>query len=404
MRIHAVSIKNYRSLKNIFWEPAGLNVLIGPNGSGKSNLLRALEIMKLAATGPKLAETMLSQGGLSNIAWDRTATEISWTVLAGPFAFSPKGEDLEYSLILTPSFGSPSGFRVELEHVEEFGGLTNNGERSHRTVLHRSPQKIELRNPLEQRSPLSGIIDELKPESLPPDQTFLALSPFSHARIWELREYFTSWEVYHDIPVHEGAEIRRAAVTRVENRLASDGQNLIPTLHTLYTAAERSFRKSVDAAMRTAFGSDFEEIEFAPAADQRIGLRIRWKGLSSPQWAADLSDGTIRFLVLLTILGNPAPGSLIAIDEPEMGLHPGMLPIIAEFAAEAASRTTVILTTHSPDLLDAFDPDNAPQTVVTKSVNGETKITPLGAEELQRWLKEFRLGALFRSGELEEMS
>ena len=99
MRIHAVSIKNYRSLKNICWEPAGLNVLIGPNGSGKSNLLRALEIMKLAATGPKLAETMLSQGGLSNIAWDRTATEISWTVLAGPSAFSPTGDDSEYTLI-----------------------------------------------------------------------------------------------------------------------------------------------------------------------------------------------------------------------------------------------------------------------------------------------------------------
>src|SRR5216683_1515 len=105
--------------------------------------------------------------------------------------------------------------------------------------------------------------------------------------------------------------------------------------------------------MKAAFGDEYEEIVFAPAADQRINLRIRWRSLSTPQSAADLSDGTIHFLLLLTILANPERGQIIAIDEPETGLHPGMFPIVAEFAAAAAESSTIILTTHSPQFLDA---------------------------------------------------
>jgi predicted ATPase len=87
--------------------------------------------------------------------------------------------------------------------------------------------------------------------------------------------------------------------------------------------------------MRAAFSDDYEELVFPPAADQRVQMRVRWRSLKTEQSAADLSDGTIRFLMLLAILANPSPGELIAIDEPEAGLHPSMLPIIAEHAAAA---------------------------------------------------------------------
>lgn len=105
--------------------------------------------------------------------------------------------------------------------------------------------------------------------------------------------------------------------------------------------------------MKAAYGDDFEELVFPPAADQRIQLRVRWKSLKREQTAADLSDGTLRFLFLLTVLASPSPAALVAIDEPETGLHPAMLPIVAEYAVDASSRTQVILTTHSPQLLDA---------------------------------------------------
>jgi predicted ATPase len=107
--------------------------------------------------------------------------------------------------------------------------------------------------------------------------------------------------------------------------------------------------------------------------------------LKSSQSAADLSDGTIRFLLLLAILANPEPDGLIAIDEPETGLHPGMLPILAEFAVEAAERSQVILTTHSPQMLDAFR-EHTPTTTVARWVDGETQLSVIDGEELSRWL------------------
>ena len=155
-------------------------------------------------------------------------------------------------------------------------------------------------------------------------------------------------------------------------------------------------------AMRAAFGDDFEDLTFPPAADQRVQMRLRWRSLKSAQSAADLSDGTIRFLLLLAILANPEPESLIAIDEPEVGLHPGMLPIVAEFAREAARKSQVILTTHSPQFLDAFGQE-PPTTTVAQWVDGATQLSVVDGEELARWLAEYSLGALFRSGELEAM-
>jgi predicted ATPase len=102
----------------------------------------------------------------------------------------------------------------------------------------------------------------------------------------------------------------------------------------------------------------------------------------------------------VTILANPEPGDLIAIDEPETGLHPSMFPILAELAAEAADRTQVIFTTHSPQFLDAFR-EEPPTTTVAEWVDGETRLYTIDGEKLRRWLESYSLGALYRSGELE---
>ena len=154
--------------------------------------------------------------------------------------------------------------------------------------------------------------------------------------------------------------------------------------------------------MAAAFGNDFEELLFPPAADQRIQLRIRWKSLEREQTTAELSDGTLRFLLLLAVLANPTPPPLIAIDEPAMGLHPGMLPIVAEYAVAASSRSQVILTTHSAEFLDAFG-DSLPKTTVARWEDGKTYLQVVSDEILHYWLQEYTLGKLYRSGELEDL-
>lgn len=132
-------------------------------------------------------------------------------------------------------------------------------------------------------------------------------------------------------------------------------------------------------------------------------LRLRWRTLKNAQSAADLSDGTLRFLLLVAILANPEPGALVAIDQPEAGLHPSMLPVVADLARQAADSTQVILTTHSPQFLDAFGVE-FPTTTVAEWRDGKTELSVLDGDELGRWLKDYSLGSLLRSSELEGMA
>ncbi len=222
-----------------------------------------------------------------------------------------------------------------------------------------------------------------------------------HPEITDIQKAFTGWRIYQDFQTHPDAQVRCAPITHRETSLASDGSNLIQVLHTLY-AGDRQFKQDLDLAMRAAFDDDFDELIFPPDSDQRIQLRLRWKGLKPVQSAADLSDGTLRFLYLIAILANPLPPEFIAIDEPENGLHPSMLPIIAEYAQDASKRAQVILTTHSAELLDAFS-EYSPTVTVAKWSEGQTRLNILSGENLRYWLQDYTLGKLYRSGELEEL-
>jgi len=343
----------------------------------------------------EFAKVVLQQGGLQNLLWDRKSPELRWRVLADSSGFHTRSEPNQhvlYELVITPVPWQQSGFKVSRELLSECYFVGNEWE--YVNIIERDENRVSTFDDAKKEPTVLS-------EQLPAEQTILSLSPFTTPSSWFFRSGIESWGIHHDMAVHQDAAIRQAAVARVESRIAADGQNLIPVLHTLYTG-NRDFKKQVDEAMKAAFGEEYEEVVFPPAADQRINLRIRWKSLRTEQSAADLSDGTIRFLLLLTILANPTPGELIAIDEPEVGLHPGMFPIIAEFAATAAEKTKVILTTHSPQFLDAFG-ENIPTTTVARWVGGETQLVVLEGQKLARWLQEFSLGSLFKSGELEEM-
>jgi predicted ATPase len=385
MSVREIRIEGFRSLAAVRWHPGKLNVLIGPNGSGKSNVLRALALLKAAALG-KLPDEVLRAGGIAPLLHDGSAPALAWSVQID--AVGP--EPLHYLLVLT-RLGATSAYRVQDEMLSELTGpalvFVGRVQGHQPTTLDLAGQELRVRD-----------------ATVSDDQPVLPLvaGPFSHPTILAFRDGLASWGIYHDLRVDQQATLRQAAVSRVEERLADDGQNLINVLHTLYTG-NRDFKRTVDTSMRAAFGPDYEEIVFPPAADQRVQLRVRWRSLRTEQSAADLSDGTLRFLLLLAILGNPRPGDLVAIDEPEVGLHPRMLPIVAELAAEAAERTQVVLTTHSPELLDAFGKD-VPTTTVARWADGKTELTVLGAEELAKWLGDYRLGASFRSNELEAMA
>jgi predicted ATPase len=395
--IQELSIKGFRSLRDVSWRPGKLNVVIGPNGSGKSNLLQALELLRKGAIG-ELPEAILRMGGIGPLLWDGQVQEISWAVRVDPLLqdVDPRTVALTYELRLR-RLGTTSSYRIEHEQLAHHSLSDTQVVVGIWKFLERAPGHASTFDLQEH----SLIVAE---GSVPDEQTFLALAggPFGNPMVRGFVDLLSGWSLYHDVHVDSGAPLRQASVARMDSRVAADGQNLIPVLHTLYTGS-REFKRVVDDAMRVAFSPDYEELVFPPAADQRVQLRLRWRSLRTEQSAADLSDGTLRFLLLLAILANPDPPGLIAIDEPETGLHPSMLPIVAEHAADAAGRTQVILTTHSAQLLDAFTA-TPPTTTVAKWEEGETRLSVIDGEELARWLREYSLGALFRSGELEGMA
>ena len=370
----------------------------GQNGSGKSNLLRSLILLATAAKGG-LGKRIQRDGGMDRLVWDGHDDRIDLRA-----KFSPVDENrdetrdsLTYQLILG-RIGKSSAYRLDHELLGNFYRVEMGDKPQPFKLLERTPNSAVVFDPQEH-----GL--RANEEELSEEETLLSVAagPLSANHfVSEFHRELSAWTVYEDFHTNREAEIRQAAVTRNETRVESDGQNLISVLHTLYTS-DREFKSEVNTAMRAAFSDDFEELVFPPAADQRVQLRVRWKSLKREQSAADLSDGTLRFLFLLAVLANPKQPSLIAIDEPETGLHPSMLPIVAEYARDASRQTQVIFTTHSPEFLDAFGKE-PPTTTVAEWINGETKLRIIAGEELQYWLDKYSFGELFRSRQLESMS
>ncbi|MDW7728885.1 MAG: AAA family ATPase [Bacillota bacterium] len=397
MKINRISIKGYRSLKEIDWEPGSLNVVIGPNGTGKSNLLRFFELLVAASKG-NLSSYIQKAGGIKPLLWDGKMDAFSFRLdLTLPSVNDDQWED-DYSYeVLFRQMGSSGDYLVESEclTVQNQNSLGIDDEPV--KLLYRDKQKIIIYD-------ATGKEMDMPEDVVSHGELLLATAanPISGSKqINAFQKSLSSLAVYHDLFVHQDSLIRQPAVTRYENTVAADGQNLVSVLHTLYTG-DRNFKNAIDSSMRAAFGNEYEELVFPPAADQRVQLRIRWSSLDQEQSAADLSDGTIYFLLLMTILNNPRPPALIAIDEPETGLHPSMLSVVAEHAVEISCKAQVIFTTHSSQFLDAFA-DVRPVTTVTSWQNGETRLKVLDGEELNYWLSSYTLGSLFVSGELENM-
>ncbi len=398
MKILELDIHGFRSFKKVHWQPGDLNVIIGPNGSGKSNLLRFLEMITVSAQG-QLSKYIQRSGGIEPLLWDGSADHIFFVMKASSLdSYSKTENSLTYEFQMI-QIGKTSVYRIGKESLGNY----------FRFVEGKRLPPLKLLERLDSSAIISDVLDEttLKAaeNSIPEDESVLShvVNPFLfNTTITEYQKQLSTWRIYHDIQVDQNAHIRQATIARAEKTVQADAQNLITVLHTLYSS-DRYFKQDIHLAMRSAFGDDFDELIFPPAADQRIQMRIRWKSLQREQSAADMSDGTLRFLILLCVLASPSPPPLIAFDEPETGLHPSMLPIIAEYAVEAAKRTQVIFTTHSPQFLDAFNNVAPPTVTVAKWQDGQSVLNVLRGEKLDKWLRGYSLGSLYRSGELESM-
>ena len=398
MAIQELQVHGFRSLRDATWRPGRLNLLVGPNSSGKSNVLRCLELISESAKG-HLESTVAACGGFLPLLWDYQAQSLGWKLRVDPVHRPSDATEhaITYELQLAHVRGG-SGYDISRESLGNWHKFESGHEPTPFFIFQRDSKGHVISG-----KPATGLIpvaDEPEPNETLLSQYAIVVPDNNTTRLF--RRGTSNWQIHHDVRAERDSVMRQPATTQFAKRLTADGGNLVTVLHTLYTG-NREFRSLIDEGMKAGFGEDYQEVIFQPAAAQQIQLALQWKSSSQPHAGADLSDGTLRFLFLIAVLAHPEPPPLIAIDEPEVGLHPSMLPIIAEYASAATEKTQVVLTSHSPEFLDAFS-DLSPHVTLCHWEDGKTDLYALDEQTLEKWLQRYRLGHLFTCGDLESLA
>ncbi|SFQ30994.1 Predicted ATPase [Roseivivax halotolerans] len=207
-------------------------------------------------------------------------------------------------------------------------------------------------------------------------------------------ESISHWQIYHFHDTSDTALVKRYGAEDDNLFLRHDAANLAAFLYRLKKKNKRCYKSIVDTiSLAIPFFDDFHlEPRELPSQEQQINLRWRQKGSDYILWPSQLSDGSIRFICLATALLQPDPPSTIIIDEPELGLHPYAITLLASLFQSASNRMQVITSTQSTELVNHFSPENI---LIVERDGGSSTFGKLDADLLQDWLEEYSLGELW---------
>jgi predicted ATPase len=207
-------------------------------------------------------------------------------------------------------------------------------------------------------------------------------------------ESVSSWTVYHFHDTSPLAQMRRDQPLRDWNRFRHDASNIAPFLLNLRDDEPGSYELIRDTVRLIApFFDDFLLRPQTKGHDEQVRLEWQQKGSDFPFQPNHLSDGTIRFVCLATALLQPELPATVVIDEPELGLHPYAISMLADLIKSASERTQVIISTQSPTLLDYFEPE---EVVVVNRKQGRSTFERLDADKLKAWLEDYSVGELWQ--------
>ena len=360
-----------------------LNLLIGANGSGKSNLIEAVSFMRAAAAAKDFREVTLKGGGAAEWIWKGRPTgtaSVEW-VVSNPTGKKP--------LRHTVSFRCPQqSFLLADERVEESEPRNTGVDDVYFFYRYQKGQPVV--------NTLDGQGRQLSRESIELDRSILLQrrDPDAYPELALLAGSYERIRIYREWQFGRDSACRMAKQADVRNDvLLEDFSNLAIFLSRLkkHPKAKKEF---ISYLAKLYDGlTDFEVV--AEGGSLRIFLHEGEFAIPAER----LSDGTLRYLCLLAILCDPAPPPLICIEEPELGLHPDILPTLADLLKAASQKTQLIVTTHSDILVDAMT-DKPESVVICEKHDGKTEMNRLMASELAVWLDKYRLGQLWTKGQL----
>ena len=381
MLLKSIKLTNFLSFgsSSEVIEMRDLNIIIGPNGSGKSNLLEAIDFIR---SSPKdLLTPIRDGGGVRDWLWKGAkgqATAVIDAVFEGN-----SGSDIRHLIAFTEVAQRLEIVCERIESAKPFGEEANpyiyyKLENGRGTINVKDSKRHLQREDIE---PTDSILSQRKDPDQYPEITYLG-NVFSKLRLY--REWTFGRFTAPRVP---------QKADQPNDFLEPDGRNLGLVLNRL--SSDPTVRKRILKALQEVY----EGIDdyYVLIEGGTVQVFFHEGEMSVP--ATRLSDGTLRYLCLLTILCHPKPPPLVCIEEPELGLHPDILPKLAELLKEASRRMQLIVTTHSDVLVDAMTDTPECVLVAEKSENGTT-LTRLDGSTLEPWLKEYRLGQLWTRGEI----
>lgn len=396
--IKSIRLTNFFSFKDekIDFHPE-VNLMVGVNGSGKSNLIKAIRLLKTAAdgNGTNLPELIVGKwGGFENVIWKGREANVDTDSFHLEFVFDREAlnkfgsfafeEDVVFELAfirkrgldnyyISESIGMVSGFSF-LEGINGAGQITEweqNG--THKPAVASFDPVF---------SGLSLITDLDKERYMP---------------LIQLKRAIFEIAIYNDFDTSENSAIRRAiSATSSHRRLLGSGDNLAQMLNTINIKYKSAF-KAILGKLKDV-NEHFSGIDFHFLGSGTLEMLLDEDGLGSPVHITHVSDGTLRFLYLLTILLNPERGRFICIDEPEVGLHPDMIYGIASAVQEVMGETTFLIATHSENVLNSFSVENV--RVFEKDEMNSTLVRQFREDDFAGWYDEFSPGAMWRAGDM----
>jgi len=374
--IHTLAIANYRSLRKLVVPLGMLNVITGPNGSGKTNLYRALRLLADTAQGGVVA-SLAREGGLDSTLWageDHPAAKKREPVnLRLGFAT----DTLSYSIDLgmpIPSPGRPAVPSMFLRDPEIKRECIWSG-----TKLRPSSLLADRRNHVVRLRTAEGeweVVRQHAPlfESMLTDVADASRAP----EVLNLRDLIRSWRFYDHFRVDADAPARQPQLGTRTPVMSHDGRDVAAALQTIREIGDYD-------ALNTAVADAFPGSSISIVGGPRFDIEMHQQGLLRPLRSAELSDGTLRSLLWIAALLTPRPPALMVLDEPEMSLHPDLLPAFARLIIHASKNTQVWVISHSSRLVAALAEAPECQSIVLDKENGETRIVGQGLLDQPPW-------------------
>ena len=380
-QIRRIGIEGFRRLKNVDLEMRPMMVMIGANSVGKTSFMDALSLLSASARG-SLNQHLNDLGG---IAWVATRGGSDDITLRAELELLDE-EPLKYTLRVANKFPA---YHISQESLEQtLWGVP---------IPHKHIDSQRESAPFwdsKRHESFSSFM--AYPDSKPQEtrESLLSQVPFRPDNSHYCKFTLSSVTKYHIMDVGQRAPVKLPQQLRPVTSPGQNGEDLTPFLYNLRESNHDRF-ESVEDALKVAFPG-FESLGFPSVAAGMIAMTWKDKAFSAPFYMNQLSEGTLRFLWLVSLLQSPDLPTITMIDEPEVSLHPELLSLLADLMREASLRTQIVVATHSDRLVRFLEP----REVVVMDVDEDGAATMTWGDELdlEGWLTEYSLDEVWQMG------